>query len=140
MMTKSVLLPLAPDAAFALFTEKISMWWPEDRRHSKDPQSQIHLLASGRFYEVGRDGKEIDLGKVTAWEPPHRIVLDFYVATGPDAPTEATITFEPEADGTRVTVTHGPKPESEHLWKDRAPRFAQSWQSVLDALFRAAHA
>lgn len=137
MMTKSVLLPLPPEAAFALFTEKISLWWPENRRHSKDAQSKLHLLASGRFYEVALDGKEIDLGKVTVWDPRHRIVLDFYVATGPEAPTEATVTFTPEDGGTRVTVMHGPKPESEHLWTDRAPRFVQSWQEVLDALLRA---
>jgi hypothetical protein len=134
MMTKSVLLPLAVDAAFVLFTEKISLWWLADRRHSKDFASKLYLQASGRFNEVASDGTEVELGKVTTWEAPHRIILDFYIATGPDHPTQAVITFTAEADGTRVTVVHTPKQESDNLWKDRAPRYAQSWQAVLDAL------
>ena len=137
MITKSVFLPLSPAAAFTLFTEQISMWWPEDRRHTKDPESQLFILPTGRFFEVARNGEEVELGKVTVWDAPHRLVLDFYIATGKQAPTEASITFTKEAGGTRVTVVHRSKPESEHLWNDRAPRYSLSWQAVLDALARA---
>jgi uncharacterized protein YndB with AHSA1/START domain len=138
MMVKSVILPLAPPAAFELFTQRISEWWPPDRRHTKDPTSEIFLLRSGRFYERARDGHEVELGCVRSWELPRRILLDFFIATGPDKPTEVEITFVAQEGGTRVTVTHRPKPESEGLWADRAPRYAQSWDSVLAALARAA--
>jgi Activator of Hsp90 ATPase homolog 1-like protein len=138
MMTKFVLLPLSQTAAFALFTQKISEWWPPDRRHTQDPGSEIFLLSSGRFYERARDGREVELGKVRTWDCPRLLVLDFYVATGADNPTEVEIAFTAEERGTRVTVTHRPKPESEILWSARVPRYGQSWDIVLAALARAA--
>jgi uncharacterized protein YndB with AHSA1/START domain len=136
LIVNSVLLQLNAQQAFQLFTSRISDWWPADRRHTKDPASTIVLLASGRFFERASDGLEVDLGKVTTWDEPHHIQLDFYIATGPDNPTEVEIRFEPEGTGTRVTVTHRPKPESAHLWDQRSPRYAASWQAVLDALVR----
>jgi hypothetical protein len=138
MMVKSVMLPLAPLAAFELFTRRIGEWWPADRRHTRDPASEIFLLQSGRFYERARDGHEVELGQVRCWERPSRILLDFFIATGPDQPTEVEITFAGEESGTRVTVTHRPRPESEDLWAERAPRYARSWDIVLAALARAA--
>lgn len=138
MIIKSVLLPLAPADAFALFTTGISAWWPAERRHTNDPGSTLHIQANGRFFEQARDGREVELGHVLWWEAPRRIVFDFYVATGPDRPTEVEITFESEGAGTRVTVKHGPKPASAALWDDRAPRYASAWQSVLAAFAAAA--
>jgi uncharacterized protein YndB with AHSA1/START domain len=96
------------------------------------------LLQSGRFYERARDGHEVELGCVRAWERPNRILLDFFIATGPEKPTEVEITFAAEDGGTRVSVTHRAKPASEGLWEERAPRYAASWEVVLDALRRAA--
>jgi hypothetical protein len=138
MIVKSVVLPLAPIAAFELFTRKIGEWWPADRRHTQDPTSEIFLLESGRFYERARDGREVELGYVRSWELPKRILLDFFIATGPEKPTEVEIAFAADGGGTRVTVTHRPKPASEALWTERAPRYERSWDVVLAALFRAA--
>jgi hypothetical protein len=137
MIVKSVLLPLPPGVAFELFTQKIGQWWPADRRHTQDPASEIFLLASGRFYERARDGREVDLGRVRAWDYPKRILLDFYVATGREQPTEVEIAFAATAGGTLLTVGHRPKPESEALWSERAPRYERSWDVVLTALSRA---
>jgi hypothetical protein len=138
MMVKSVMLPLAPGAAFELFTQKISAWWPPDRRHTQDPTSRIFLLESGRFYEQTRDGHEVELGCVRSWELPNRILLDFFIATGPEKPTEVEITFAAKEGGTQVTVVHRAKPSSEDLWLERAPRYDRSWDVVLAALSRAA--
>jgi hypothetical protein len=137
MIVKSVTLPLSPTAAFELFTRRIADWWPPDRRHTQHPASEIFLLESGRFYERARDGREVELGRVRAWELPRRILLDFFVATGADRPTRVEITFAAWEGGTRVTVTHGPTPESEGLWTERAPRYERSWDVVLAALSRA---
>ncbi len=138
MMVKSVTLPLAPSAAFDLFTVRIGEWWPADRRHSHDPASDIFLLEDGRFYERARDGREVELGSVRSWQPPHRILLDFFIATGRDRPTEVEITFTAREGGTQVTVSHRPKPESEQAWAERAARYEQSWDAVLAALSRTA--
>ena len=137
-MIKSVVLPLAPAAAFDLFTQKIGEWWPADRRHTQDPASQIFMLDSGRFYERASDGREVELGQVRSFDPPSRILLDFFVATGPDKPTEVEIVFAALGTGTQVTVTHRPKLVSEALWTERAPRYERSWDVVLAALSQAA--
>jgi len=65
-------------------------------------------------------------------------VLDFFIATGPERPTEVEIAFEARGAGTEVTVVHRPKPSSEALWSDRAPRYAGAWDDVLAALSIAA--
>ena len=137
MMVKSVVLPLGPAAAFALFTGKIAHWWPPDRRHTQDPKSEIFLLESGRFYERARDGREVELGAVRSWDFPNRILLDFFIATGPDKPTEVEIAFVAHEGGTKVIVMHRPKAASEALWQERAPRYERSWDVVLAALARA---
>jgi hypothetical protein len=137
MIVKSVFLPLSLDAAFQLVTQKIGQWWPPDRRHTQDPESEIFLLATGRFYERARDGREVDLGRVRAWKSPERILLDFYVATSREQPTEVEIAFAATAGGTQLTVRHRPKPVSEALWLERARRYELSWDVVLAALSRA---
>jgi uncharacterized protein YndB with AHSA1/START domain len=135
MIRRSVLLRCAPDRAFALFTEQASAWWPASRRHTGDPGSEIRMLASGRFWERGSDGKEVDLGRVRTWEPPHRLVLDFYVGTDAEHPTLVEVSFAAEGGtATRVTVEHRPTPLSEELWQQRAPTFDRSWELLLEAL------
>lgn len=138
MMVKSVTLPLTPNAAFELFTQKASEWWPKDRRHSGDSDSEIFMLKSGRFYERARSGHEVELGHVQAWDRPNRILLDFFIATSPEKPTEVEVTFAAQEGGTHVTVIHRPKPSSADLWSARAPLYAQSWDLALALLARAA--
>lgn len=138
MINQSVLLSLTPADAFDLFTREISQWWPPDRRHLNDANSQLFLLADGRFYERASNGTELDLGRVRLWDAPRRIVLDFYIGTDVAHPTEVEIRFDVEGDGTRVSVNHRPQESSIDLWNKRAAMFARSWESVLSALQGAA--
>ena len=134
MIDKSVVLPCGPDRAFALFTGEISRWWPPERRHTSDPSSRITLSAGGAFFERAADGTTVDLGRVRVWEPPARLVLDFYPGTDPEHPTAVEIAFSPEGDGTRVRVVHRPTAASAALFDQRAPTFARSWDIVLGGL------
>jgi len=83
VIDKSVVLPCEPERAFAIFTAEISRWWPTERRHTDDPASRITLDEAGPFFEEAADGTTVPLGRVRAWEPPARLVLDFYPGTGP---------------------------------------------------------
>ena len=131
---KSVVLGCGVADAFALFTEHAGAWWPEDRRHTRDPGSEIRILPGGRFYERSGDGHEVELGRVREFEPPERLVLDFYVGTSAAEPTEVIVTFRAEGAGTRVTVDHRALPASEAAWRQRAPVFERSWDAVLAAM------
>ena len=134
MIQKSVYLHCPPTRAFQIFTGEISRWWPESRRHTGDPNSEIRILSSGRFYERARDGHEVELGFVHEWNPPQRLVLDFYPGTDPEHPTRVVISFVAEGDGTRLTIDHGPTAASANLFDLRAPNYEASWDAIFTAL------
>jgi uncharacterized protein YndB with AHSA1/START domain len=134
MIHKSVLLPCDLAHAFQLFTAEISVWWPAERRHTGDPQSEIIMLASGPFYERSRDERRMELGRMREWDPPHHLLFDFYPGTDADHPTEVTVTFTAEEGGTRLTIQHGPTPASADLFDLRAPRYQTSWELVAQAM------
>jgi uncharacterized protein YndB with AHSA1/START domain len=136
MISFTVVLGASPAAAFTLFTERISEWWPTTHRLTKDPASRITLAADGSFQERAGDGREAQMGRVRRWEPPHLLEFDFYLGTGPEAPTRVTVRFTPEGAGTRVTVEHRPIPASADLWDSRVARYQASWPVVLEGLAR----
>lgn len=132
MIEKSVWLACGQAEAFRLFTDGVSEWWPATHRLSKEADGEVFLLASGRFFERTRDGREFEMGRVREWSAPERIVLDFYLGTGPDNPTSVTITFMLDNGGTRIDVRHTETEASAALWNLRAPVFDRSWDSVLE--------
>ena len=57
---------------------------------------------SGRLAEGGNE-----VGRVLAWQPGHRIVLEWHPADWqPEETTEVELSFEPIEAGTRVTLEH----------------------------------
>ena len=134
MIIKSVVLRCDPERAFALFTEHAGLWWPAERRHTKDAGSMIRMEASGRFFERANDGAEVELGVVQLFEPGNRLLLDWYPGTGPANPTQVRVTFESIDEGTRVTVHHGPGPAGADTFGRNAPAYVRSWDMVLAAL------
>ena len=82
---KTVLVDFTPEEAFDLFTARIASWWPV-RTHSYggDDVKDVVLEpgVGGRLYEVTADGEQ-DWGKVLAWEPPTRLLLDWQIGEAP---------------------------------------------------------
>ena len=114
-VTHSVLVPLQPDAAFELFTDRFSEWWPKDSHHILDSPATDALLeprAGGRWYERSETGEECDWGSVLEFDRPNRILLAWHLTPewkydpDPASATEVEITFEAEQDQTRVTLEH----------------------------------
>lgn len=134
MIRKSVLLACSPEKAFALFTEEASLWWPESRRHTGDAASAIRFTPAGRFFERASDGREVELGRVKVWDPPRRLVMDFYPGTHPEQPTEVSVIFVAEGAETRLTLEHRPTAASAEIWQVRAPAFERSWDILLPSL------
>jgi uncharacterized protein YndB with AHSA1/START domain len=123
---KTVLVDFTPEEAFDLFTARIGSWWPV-RTHSyggdevKDVVLEPHT--GGRLYEVTAAGEQ-DWGSVLAWEPPHRLLLDWQI--GEAQGTEVEVTFEPEGPGARVVLEHRGFSAS-----DPRERYAGGWDVVL---------
>ncbi|MEZ4493943.1 MAG: SRPBCC domain-containing protein [Dehalococcoidia bacterium] len=129
----SVVLPLDQAAAFDLFTNRMSDWWPPDRKYT-GPEATLHIEPSGRFWERGTDGAEVECGHVLDWSPPNRLVMDFYKGTDPDHPTRVTVSFVAESEGTRVAILHVPTAASLDLWESRAPLYVASWELCFTSL------
>lgn len=136
MIHKTRVLRCPQQRAFELFTQAASTWWPADRRHTGDPNSAIEMHASGRFVERSGAGEEVELGRITLWDAPNALEVDFYVASGPQAPTRLRVTFTPEGAHTRITIQHGPGPRSQEVWTQRATAYEASWNLLLDSLER----
>jgi uncharacterized protein YndB with AHSA1/START domain len=114
-VTASVLIPLAPDQAFELFTGRFSEWWPKDSHHIGSADAADVFLDArpgGRWYERSEDGEECDWGTVLEVERPMRILLAWQLTPewkfDPDRgnATHVEVTFDAEESQTRVTLTH----------------------------------
>ena len=130
---KTVLVDFTPEEAFALFTARIASWWPV-RTHSYGGDNVTEVVlepgVGGRLYEVTADGEQ-DWGKVLAWEPPARLLLDWQI--GEARGTEVEVTFEPEGLGSRVVLEHRGFSAS-----DPRERYSGGWDVVLGTYLESA--
>jgi uncharacterized protein YndB with AHSA1/START domain len=115
-VTTSVLVPLAPEAAFELFTDRFSEWWPKGSHHIAEADAAEVFMEpreGGRWYERAEDGSECEWGQVLEFDRPNRIVLawqltpDWKYDPDMDKATQVEVSFHAEENnGTRVTLTH----------------------------------
>lgn len=110
-----VAVPLPVDEAFALFTGEIDRWWRRGPKYRNRIGASavicIEPRPDGRVFEAlaGAEGHEhaFEIGRVLAWEPPHRLVLSWRASNfAPDERTEVEVRFEPSRSGTTVTLEH----------------------------------
>ena len=91
----SIDLKLGPPAAFDALVRELSR----------------ALGELGMQFEAGTDGRVLDgaeeVGRVTCWQPPERVVLEWHGADWqPAGITAVELLFEPVEGGTRVTLEH----------------------------------
>jgi uncharacterized protein YndB with AHSA1/START domain len=113
---RSITVQAPPERAFEVFTSGFSTWWPLESHHigaTMATEVVMETHAGGRWFERDADGRECDWGYVTAFEPPHRVVLAWHLnaewAFDPDPAkaTEVEVTFTPTGDdGTLVELEH----------------------------------
>jgi uncharacterized protein YndB with AHSA1/START domain len=107
-------LPVSPADAFGTFTERMAAWWPPSETWSGDALESIGIeaRAGGFWFERGPHGMRLDRGRVTTWEPPHRLVVSWQLGIdgtpvpNPARASEVDVTFEAEGDGCQMTLRH----------------------------------
>lgn len=110
----TVLVHVAPADAFRIFTEEIDGWWRAGLKYRIGTnRSVVHLepKLGGRLFETftAPSGAEklVETGKITAWEPPSRVVMTWRAVNfKPDEETEVEVRFDRAKSGTNVTVIH----------------------------------
>jgi len=100
-----------PERAFAAFVGEIGAWWRPNGLFQTTPRAPGVLAfepgEGGRLTETLASGKVFEIGRITAWEPPARLVFSWRQATfPPDLQTEVEVRFEPVGEETRVSVEH----------------------------------
>lgn len=130
-LEKSVFVRCNVDHAFAVFTQRVHLWWPPG--HKKWADSTLHLDArvGGVFEERAADGACWRLGEVIECQPPHHIRYTWTPGMV-DGPTDVSVTFSAHEGGTLVEVTHqaGQDPDGFPL---RRTVFTTAWDRVLTA-------
>jgi uncharacterized protein YndB with AHSA1/START domain len=142
-ISKTIVVECGVDHAFDVYANRMTEWWPL-RTHSIHGEQAERIVFEGReggeLYELSSSGERAHWADVTAWEPPHRLVLAWKV--NPDAPaeTEVEVRFTAESAGrTRVDVEHR---NWQLLGTERGAEARQSydegWQPVLELYAEAA--
>jgi uncharacterized protein YndB with AHSA1/START domain len=109
---KSIFVNAPQDRAFNVFTNGIGRWWPKTHKIGQADVDRpiIEPSVGGRWYELDVDGSECEIGKVSVWDPPARLVLIWQLTPefkyDPDLVTEVEVLFTPEGAGTRVELEH----------------------------------
>jgi uncharacterized protein YndB with AHSA1/START domain len=112
---REIVVNVAPERAFTVFTERFDSWWPRSHKIGGADMGEAVLepRAGGRWYERDVDGSECEWGRVLAWEPPSRVVLSWAISAqwgveaDPAHASEIEVIFVPEGEGaTRVTLEH----------------------------------
>jgi uncharacterized protein YndB with AHSA1/START domain len=95
------------DHAFTTWTERFAQWWPPGHTVSGDPAAIVlEPRLGGRIYERTHDGREIDWGEITSWEPPHGLAYRWHMRRDRGDATDVDIRFVPAAaDTTRALGT-----------------------------------
>jgi uncharacterized protein YndB with AHSA1/START domain len=110
-----VAVPLPVAETFELFTREIDRWWRRGPKYRNRVGAGavicIEPRLDGRVFEAltGADGHEhaFEIGRVLAWEPPHRLVLSWRAANfAPGERTEVEVSFAASRSGTTVTLEH----------------------------------
>jgi uncharacterized protein YndB with AHSA1/START domain len=113
-VVKTIRVKATPKRAFEVFTADATRWW--NKSHSinatKSPIEKVVLepRVGGRWYEIGEDGSQCEWGKVLAWEPPGRVLLQWQISTDwkfdENLHTEVEVTFVQDGNETVVTLEH----------------------------------
>ncbi|HEX8109778.1 MAG TPA: SRPBCC domain-containing protein [Kofleriaceae bacterium] len=129
---KQIVVETSQQRAFRTFTDGIDRWWSREHHIGASPLERmvVEPRAGGRWYSICKDGSEVDVGKVVAWEPPHRLVLTWQITArwqyDPAFSTEIEVGFL--AEGPRRT-----RVELEHRQLERYGADADSMKKTFEA-------
>lgn len=110
---KTYALALPPDAAFALFTERLVEWWPLGSHSLSAAEGKVPINVAleprkgGRITETRHDGNSAEWGRITHWDAGRKLGVDWYVGRDPAQATHFDLSFVATTDGgSRLDLVH----------------------------------
>lgn len=105
---KSIRVKASQAHAFEVFTSGLGRWWPHKGSIGGVPMTAMVMETrlGGRWYELGEDGSQADVGKILLWEPPHRFVVSWDINSNwkPDLTVSSEVEVRFLADGPEATL------------------------------------
>jgi uncharacterized protein YndB with AHSA1/START domain len=105
---KSIRVKASQAHAFEVFTSGLGRWWPHKGSIGGVPMKAMVMETrlGGRWYELGEDGSQADVGKILLWEPPHRFVVSWDINSNwkPDLTVSSKVEVRFLADGPEATL------------------------------------
>lgn len=146
----SVYVAVSPADAFDVFTSEIDLWWKTGPAYRTGGRRAGRLYfepkPGGRLYETfeaSAGPHTIEVGHVTAWDPPFRLELEWRNANfAPGEKTFVEVLFVPSGEGTMVSVRHhgwaalreGHPARHGHVGPDFSRMIGLWWASLLSGL------
>ena len=133
----------SPAHAFAVWTTRLTTWWPPGHSASGDPGTVVTLepRLGGRIYERTSDGTEIDWGEITGWDPPRGLRYVWHIRRDRADATDVELTFADAGDGTtRLEIVHSGWERlgaEAQAWRDAN---TDGWEALLPRFVAAAEA
>ena len=132
VVRQHVVVPVAVDEAFRVFTERLGDFKPAAHNLLAAPIAETVLepWVGGHIVDRAADGSECRWARILVFDPPERLVFswdispEWRVETDPNQTSEVEVRFVWESAGsTRVELEH------RHL-----DRHGPGWESVLDGV------
>jgi uncharacterized protein YndB with AHSA1/START domain len=132
---RSTAVSWKPDEAFRRFTADFAAWWPVST-HSIGgtlvKRVVFECRLGGRIYEEFVDGRRFQWGKLTAWDPPHRVAFTWHPSKDESVAQDVEVRFEPNAGGTRVVLTASGWEKLGAAAVRARKGYSVGWGSILD--------
>lgn len=120
----------SPDHAFAVWTEKLSAWWPSSHTISGTRDLVMEPFAGGRIFERDDDGTEHDWGEIVTWDPPHRLRCLWHLFFDRSEATDLELIFDETPTGTRLTIRQTGWERLGPAGTERRTRTHQAWSAI----------
>ena len=145
----AVRVSATPLRTFNVFTRDIGVWWQPAGLFALTNQGDGTLsfqgTQNGRLISESKDGRVVEIGRITAWEPGKRLAFTWRPTSfEPGQSTDVEVRFDDVDGQTRVTVQHWGWAElprehaARHGFPDSATlaRASEWWRDELHALRR----
>ena len=132
---RQVVVELAPDEAFELFTARIGDWWPLAELSVFGAGATV-AFADGEIVETF-DGRTSIWGSVTEWEPGARLSFTWHPGRAADRASSVIVSFTARESSQTVVVLEHSGWEAFDDPAGARREYEQGWPKVLD-LYRSA--